>query len=514
MESFRKLGINEDLLKAIKEHGFEKPSEIQEKTIPLVVQGKDVIGGAATGSGKTLAFGAGILQNSEGGKGIQALILTPTRELAEQIRKALHQFSKYHPLKIISIYGGVSINPQIEDLRDTDVVVGTPGRVLDHLSRDTMNLSHVKLLVLDEADRMLDMGFIDDVEKIISQCPKKRQTLLFSATIPLEISRMADRYMHNPVEISAEQYVDPSKLKQTYYEVPPGMKFFVLVHFLKREKSGLVMVFCNTRHGVDYVAKNLSHAGIEAEPIHGGLSQNKRERTLAGFHAGKAHVLVCSDVAARGLDIKNVSHVYNYDIPKTSKEYIHRIGRTARAGTEGEAISLLTEMDHDNMRAVLSDRSITPKREEAPQDVERIIPQRSHYGGRGGSGGRRFGGGHGGGRGGYGGRSGGRGPSNYKGRSGSYGARRHGDGGSSAHPGSSSAHPGYIKNPDGTYSKAREGSYTGFHRGSFSDRSHGEHREHRSHEREHEHRGHGEHRGYGGEHRGPKRGSYRSSRRY
>lgn len=461
MESFRKLGISEEVLKAVKEHGFQEPSEIQEKTIPLVVQGKDVIGGSATGSGKTLAFGAGIIQNSRHGEGIQALILTPTRELAEQIRKALHQFSRYHPLKIISVFGGVSINPQIDELRKADIVVGTPGRILDHLSRNTLDLKHVKILVLDEADRMLDMGFIDDVEKIISQCPKKRQTLLFSATISREISRLAGRYMHSPVEISAEQYVDPSKLAQFYYGVSDDIKFSLIVHLLKHEKSGLVMVFCNTRRGVDYVERNLKNAGINAQAIHGGLSQNKRTQTMESFHSGKVLVLVCTDVAARGLDIKNVSHVYNYDIPKTSKEYIHRIGRTARAGKEGKAVSILTERDYDNMRAVLSDSSISIKPEPMPKDIERITLQRGHYGGRPGREG--YGREH---RGGYGrehgrgyqsrGRHGDGGSRYPRSREGSYGRRLHGGGRSyGAHSeGQQSDQPRYIKNPDGTYSKA------------------------------------------------------------
>jgi len=488
MESFRKLGISEELNKALKDMHFTEPSEIQSKTIPLVVQGKDVIGGSATGSGKTLAFGAGILQNSEKGKGIQALILTPTRELAEQIKKALHQFSKYKPLSIIAVYGGVSINPQIHELRTADVVVGTPGRMLDHLQRGTVDLRKVKILVLDEADRMLDMGFIDDVRRITSQCPRNRQTLLFSATISQEISKLSYDYMNHPVEISAEQFVDPSKLKQVYYETSRDMKFSLLAHFLKQEKTGLVMVFCNTRHGVDMVAKNLSIAGIEAEPIHGGLSQNRRSRTLETFSGGKTHVLVCSDVAARGLDIKNVSHVYNYDIPKTSKEYIHRIGRTARAGEAGEAISILTEMDYDNMRAVLNDSQIKIKHMEMPQGVERIMiarhPRESRFGGRGEGRGER--GGYRGRSGGSGGYSGGRGRSSggYGGRSsGGYGGRSGGSGGSGGYRGrssygarteshGSSEHAGYVKNADGTYSKESHSSH------SSSGYSHGP-REHR-----------------------------------
>ncbi|MCX6706846.1 MAG: DEAD/DEAH box helicase, partial [Candidatus Woesearchaeota archaeon] len=329
MENFRKLGIIEPILRVIKDEKFEEPSEIQEKSIPFVVQGKDVIAESATGSGKTLAFGAGIIQNCVRGRGIQALVLTPTRELAEQNTISLKKFSRHCPLNFVSVYGGVSINPQIHDLRMADVVVGTPGRILDHLERRTIDFSRVKILVLDEADRMFDMGFIDDVEQIISQCPRERQTLLFSATISDDIVRISRRYMNNPERVSAESYVDPAKLTQSYYDVADNMKFSLLVHLLKHEHAGLVMVFCNTQKTTDFVANNLQVAGISAQAIHGGLSQAKRNRVMEQFHAKRVYVLVCTDVAARGLDIKGVSHVYNYDIPKESKQYIHRIGRTA-----------------------------------------------------------------------------------------------------------------------------------------------------------------------------------------
>ena len=368
---FRKLGIIEPIAKVIEEERFEEPSEIQEKTIPLILEGKDVIAGSATGSGKTLAFAAGIIQNSTKGNGIQALILTPTRELAVQVTKALMKFAKYNHLNVISIYGGVSINPQIDGLRKADVVVGTPGRLTDHIQRRTINLSKIKMLVLDEADRMLDMGFIDDVEIIIRQCPTKRQTLLFSATITRDIAHLSSKYMADPVKISAEAQVDPSKLTQIFYDVPDNIKFSLLVHLLNHEHTGLVMVFCNSRKTADFVSKNLSAAGIEAQAIHGGFAQAKRERTLEKFHSAKAHVLVCTDVAARGLDIKGVSHIYNYDIPRDSKDYIHRIGRTARAGKEGKAISLLSQRDYENFSRVERDNNLKVAREEIPE-VARI----------------------------------------------------------------------------------------------------------------------------------------------
>jgi ATP-dependent RNA helicase DeaD len=369
--SFRKLGIIEPIAKVIDEEKFEAPSEIQEKTIPLILEGKDVIAGSATGSGKTLAFAAGIIQNSTKGKGIQALILTPTRELAVQVTKAIMKFSKYQHLHVLSIYGGVSINPQIDGLRTADVVVGTPGRLTDHIQRGTINLKTVNILVLDEADRMLDMGFKDDVEIIIRQCPTKRQTLLFSATITRDIAHLSSKYMVDAVKISAKTHVDPSKLKQIFYDVPDNIKFSLLVHLLKHERVGLVMVFCNSRKTADFVSKNLSAEGIESQAIHGGFAQAKRERTLEKFHSAKAHVLVCTDVAARGLDIKGVSHIYNYDIPRDSKDYIHRIGRTARAGKEGKAISLLSQRDYENFSRVERDNDLKVAKEDIPE-VERV----------------------------------------------------------------------------------------------------------------------------------------------
>ncbi|MFH1710983.1 MAG: DEAD/DEAH box helicase [Nanoarchaeota archaeon] len=367
MDKFRKLGISEEIIKSIEEHKFTEPSEIQTKALPLVLEGKDVIGGSATGSGKTLVFAAAIIQNIVSGKGVQALILEPTRELAEQVSKAIQHFSKHKHLKVISIYGGVSIGPQFKALETADVVIGTPGRLLDHLTRDTLKSDNIKILVLDEADRMLDMGFIDDVEKIIRCIPKKRQTLLFSATIDGNISYLSRKYMINPVEIEAEQYVDASKLHQVFYEVEQHLKFSLLAHLLKQEQTKLVLVFCNTRRNADFVAKNLHFAGIDSIAIHGGFSQEKRTRTMSHFSSQKTFVLVCTDIAARGLDIKGISHVYNYDIPKDAKDYVHRVGRTARAGKEGQAISLLSQRDFESFRKILRNSDIELKQEQTPK---------------------------------------------------------------------------------------------------------------------------------------------------
>ncbi|MFH1358865.1 MAG: DEAD/DEAH box helicase [archaeon] len=347
------LGEHNPILESIKERKFDIPTEIQEKIIPAVLEGKDVIGAASTGSGKTLAFAAGLIKNAKKDYGVQGLVLTPTRELAEQVANEIAYFSSDKDLNVIAVYGGVSITNQIKLLQSAEIVVATPGRVLDHLERNTIDLSKVNTLVLDEADRMLDMGFIDDVNKIIANCPKKRQTMLFSATISSDISHLASKYLVNPVEVSAEQYVDPTKLEQVYYDIGDNLKYSLLLHLLESEKSKLVMIFCNTRKNVDFVANNLKFMGIDAVPIHGGFSQDKRMRILDDFHSKKSHVLVTTDVAARGLDIKGVSHIYNYDMPNDKNDYIHRIGRTARAGKAGKVINIISSRDYDNFQNII-----------------------------------------------------------------------------------------------------------------------------------------------------------------
>tara|TARA_Y100000310_G_scaffold130047_1_gene129220 strand:+ start:3651 stop:5003 length:1353 start_codon:yes stop_codon:yes gene_type:complete len=373
---FEELSISNEILHSIKKLGITIPTQIQEESIPLIMEGKDVIGESATGSGKTLAFGCGIIDKVVHGNGLQSLVLTPTRELAEQVMNSLRDLSREKRLNIISIYGGVSINPQMRDLTKADVVVATPGRLLDHLERRTVDLSKVNYLVLDEADRMFDMGFIEDVEKIIRQCPRERQTLFFSATISKRIKDLAHRYMNDSVIVSAVKHVDPSKLKQVYYNTPKNIKLSLLVHLLKNENSGLVMVFCNTRRTVDFVVKNLKGNKVPAIAIHGGLTQNKRSRTIDMFNGGKMNVLVCTDVAARGLHIDNVSHVYNYEIPKDPTDYVHRIGRTARAGEAGKVINLLCEYDHDNFSRVLGEyRDFKIQKVERPE-VEKVFAVR------------------------------------------------------------------------------------------------------------------------------------------
>jgi ATP-dependent RNA helicase DeaD len=345
MNTFKDFGLNDSLFESIKSLGFTQPTKIQNDSIPLILQGKDVIGESETGSGKTLAFGCGIVDHADRGGGIQAVILTPTRELAEQVKDSLKELT-YHPrLNILAIYGGVSIHNQIKKLKRANVVVATPGRMLDHIQRHTIDLNDVKILVMDEADRMFDMGFVNDVEKIIRKCPKKRQTMFFSATISPEVKGLANKHMVDPEIVLAGNIVDPEKLKQVTISVSKNKKFSLLTHLLKQEDKHMAMVFCNTRYISDFVEKNLRSNGINAAAIHGGLTQNKRLKTIERFNSLEVSVLVCTDVASRGLHIKNVSHIINYDLPQDPNDYIHRIGRTARAGESGQVINLLTDFD-------------------------------------------------------------------------------------------------------------------------------------------------------------------------
>ncbi len=346
---------------AVKELGYTEWTPIQRMSIPLILAGKDVIGQSHTGSGKTAAFGLPIIENIRPSGRPQALILVPTRELCEQVMQEMRKFSKHKRVSITAVYGGVGMGGQIANLRRTDIVVGTPGRILDHMSRGTFNASTINILVLDEADRMLDMGFIRDMKKIMQQVPTQRQTLLFSATLSGEVHQIAQNFMKHPQVVKAEAYVDKGKLEQIYYDLDKrgDQKFGLLMHILKEEKPPLAIIFAGTRRMVDKVERNLNQHNVHAQSIHGGLSQNQRKRTLDDFHRGHFHVLVASDVAARGLDIKNVSHIINYDIPRTPSEYIHRSGRTARAGEEGKIISLLAPQDYDYFRSILRDKSLT-----------------------------------------------------------------------------------------------------------------------------------------------------------
>lgn len=361
------LKLKPEIQRAVKLLNFDDATLIQEKCIPLLQQGKDVVAQSNTGSGKTAAFGLPMLEKLDGGKGVQAIILTPTRELCVQVSDAIKSFSKFMPLRVATLYGGVGLEPQVESIKKSEIVVGTPGRTLDHIRRNSLKLNNVKYVVLDEADKMLEMGFIEDVEKILSFTPKQKQMALFSATMPARIYELVQKYQNNPIKIKGDIHVDKSKLRQIFYNIRPNEKFSLLVHLLKQNTNSISLVFCGTRREADVVTKNLKNNGIKAMSIHGGLTQSKRLNALEMFKKEKVTVLVATDVAARGLDIRNVTHVYNYDVPKSSEDYIHRIGRTARAGEDGDAITLLCERDYENFDRVLSDRSIQIEKIEPPK---------------------------------------------------------------------------------------------------------------------------------------------------
>jgi ATP-dependent RNA helicase DeaD len=376
MTTFRDIVTDDFIMKAIDDLGFTEPTEIQALTIPPGVEGKDLIGQAKTGSGKTFAFGIPIMHKLTPERAVQALILAPTRELCQQITIELRKLTKYKKAKIAAVYGGVSINPQIDALQDAQIVVGTPGRILDHLERDTFHTKDIKVLVLDEADRMFDMGFIDDMERIIQAIPAKRQTLLFSATMPQEIKNITKRYQEDPVHIKTLTHVAEELLPQFYYVVEHNKKFSLLVHLIETEKPKLGIIFCATRHIADVVASNLQRIKINAEAIHGGLSQAKRDKVISDFKGGRIHLLIATDVAARGLDIKNVTHVFNYDVPKNPDDYVHRIGRTARAGEAGKAITILENRDFEFFQAVLNLPNVNPT--ELKADNVKSIGFRKH----------------------------------------------------------------------------------------------------------------------------------------
>ena len=346
--SFKKLGLSDELLNAIQEKGYSQTTPVQEKTIPYILQGLDILAGAQTGTGKTAAFALPILnrlqQSESKRRRIRALILTPTRELASQVGGSFRDYGSNLRFKTAVIYGGVSIKTQKDKLRNgVDIVVATPGRLLDHLNQRTLDLSETEVFVLDEGDRMLDMGFIVDIKKIIKHLPDKRQNLLFSATFPKEIKSLAARLLDSPKQIQmSPQNSITEKVKQKIYPVDRARKRELLIHSIKEEKWFQVLVFIKTKRAADKLTKQLNKHRIKADAIHGDKTQAARTRALKSFKDGNIQVLVATDVAARGIDINLLPFVINYNLPMVPEDYIHRIGRTARAGKEGTAISLVS----------------------------------------------------------------------------------------------------------------------------------------------------------------------------
>ena len=377
---FSELNLKPEILKAIKRAGFEEATPIQAQTIPLALSGKDVIGQAQTGTGKTAAFGLPILQNLEKQHDtIQAIIIEPTRELAIQTQEELYRLGRDEDARVQVVYGGADIRRQIRALKQTPaVLVGTPGRLLDHLKRGTIDISNVKTIVLDEADEMLDMGFIQDIESILKYASSKHQTLLFSATMPKPIMRISEKFMHNPdiVQIKGKE-LTANLIDQYFVRAKENEKFDILCRLIDVQNPALAVVFGRTKRRVDELTRGLQARGYNAAGIHGDLSQNKRMSVLKRFRKGQLDILVATDVAARGLDISGVSHVYNYDIPQDPDSYVHRIGRTGRAGQNGMSVTFVTPNEIGYMKEIekLTRKQMMPLR--PPSDEEALKGQLS-----------------------------------------------------------------------------------------------------------------------------------------
>ncbi len=373
---FSDFGLSREVLKALSEMGFEEPTPIQKMAIPPALEGKDVIGRAQTGTGKTVAFGIPLVEHSSEKRTPQALVLAPTRELAVQIAEELNRVGKYRGILSLPIYGGQSIERQIRSLKKgVQIVVGTPGRIIDHINRKTLSLKGISSVVLDEADEMLNMGFINDIEQILGKTPLDRQTMLFSATLPPEILRVSRRYMREPVRVSVNtERMVVSKIKQVFYEVRQNNKLKALSRIIDVEDPALALVFCHTKKEVDEVSSRLKQMGYYAGAIHGDFTQAHRDRVIKQFKTGDIDILVATDVAARGLDISGVSHVINYSIPQNPDSYIHRIGRTGRAGRSGIAITFVTPREYKNLRLIERTARTRILRAELPtkEDVQRV----------------------------------------------------------------------------------------------------------------------------------------------
>ena len=389
-QSFDLLSVRPEVKRSLKEVGYKSMFPIQEQAIPALLEGKDVIGQAHTGSGKTAAFAIPIIERVDQTKPyVQALVVVPTRELALQVTDEFNKLARYLNMKAYSIYGGQSITPQIERLhkRPPQIVVATPGRLIDHMERGTIDLQDVRFIVLDEADRMLDMGFIDDIDYIMKQLPSGSQTALFSATMPKEIMRLSQKYMNHPVNVlidSDELSVD--EIDQSYAIVDERTKFTALIEYVRKSHISSGIVFCATKIKTQRLAERLQAQGFRAMPIHGDLSQNRREHAMHNFREGRVELLVATDVAARGIDVPAVGHVINYDVPQDPLTYFHRIGRTARAGRAGKAISLVSNSEYPDFSRIVGMTEANIKK------VADILPAgykppaeepRPHYGERG-----------------------------------------------------------------------------------------------------------------------------------
>ncbi len=368
---FHRLGLSPVMLRSLAAAGYLEPTPIQQGLIPRALAGVDVMGQAQTGTGKTAAFAVPILEKIEpAGKGAfpQAVVLVPTRELAVQVRDEVAKLAHGQRLHIVAVYGGKPIRQQTEQLRlGAEVVIGTPGRVLDLIARDTLHLEQIRVMVLDEADRMLDIGFRPDIEKILRRCPSSRQTLLLSATIPPPVERLAQRYMREPEMLDfSPRDIGVETIEQFYFSVDPERKFDLLVQLLKREEPRQAIVFCRTRRGTEKIHRRLARKFDAAEAIHGDLSQSIRDRVMRSFRAGKTRILVATDVVGRGIDVTSISHIINYDIPQFCDDYVHRVGRTGRMGREGVAYTFVSPEEGSELTRIEIRINRLLKRDELP----------------------------------------------------------------------------------------------------------------------------------------------------
>jgi len=357
--SFSKLGLTDQLVQGILATGYTAPTEIQARAIPLALQGKDLIGCAQTGTGKTAAFVLPLLNRlstptHSSRRHIRALILTPTRELAQQVEDFITSYGKFTNLQSLSVYGGVNMSNQLRRLaRGVDIVIATPGRLLDHLQRRSIDLSKVEVLVIDEADRMFDMGFINDVRKIVAKVPSQRQTLLFSATMSEEVRALTASIQKHPERIEIGERTKPvDTVTQHFYSIPQDQKMDLLFHILDSTQMDSVLVFSRTKHGADKISRRLERKGVKAIAIHSNRTQAQRDRALAGFKQGQYKVLVATDIAARGIDVEGISHVVNYDTPTFAEDYIHRIGRTGRASLKGDALTFVSREEQKHLKKI------------------------------------------------------------------------------------------------------------------------------------------------------------------
>ena len=385
MKTFAEFGLEPKILQAITELGFEESTPIQDQAIPIAMSGRDLIGQAQTGTGKTAAFGLPLISKiSKEEERIMALIMTPTRELAIQVAEEIGKLSRFKGIRSLAIYGGQDISRQIRSLKNKpQVIIGTPGRLLDHINRKTIKLTDVQTVVLDEADEMLDMGFMDDIQSILKLVPAERQTMLFSATMPANIQKLAQQFLNNPEHVSViPKHVSAPLIDQAYIEVPERQKFEALSRLIDMESPDLAIVFGRTKRRVDELSEALQKRGYSADGLHGDLSQNQRDAVTRKFRDGSIDVLVATDVAARGLDVSGVTHVINFDLPQDPESYVHRIGRTGRAGKEGTAWSFVTprEMDHFHFIERVTRHRITrkplPTMAEAIEGKQRVTAER------------------------------------------------------------------------------------------------------------------------------------------